>query len=342
MKINNKIGLFVCLLSVTGCLKIQKKLNDSNETLNNYNQEQKNTLNISENYRDIRVSDIRLEYIGNPHQSNLYDVKLYWPKTTFQVAFVINDQIIYQSQQNQSEYIIQNLQGGVKKLLQVSILNSENSLLERGTLEIVVPQDVSLSGQLNLQKDMSINAQRVFIDGAHIYTGIFNFVIQTQELIIVKDTTIQSFPLNAKALTGQNGRSGGLIKIVTQAARGERLKFILNSESGGDGFAAYRKRLDNSNQTESCNGLNGANAGKASDLFLKIYDDHSQLPVIYESYKALAGLAGPAYNKIPVGYPAVLHPMWHKCGEYGRNGDEAVDNKVCIVRSEVSDDCFKD
>lgn len=334
MKHKTYFAYLILAIAMSGCLKVNKK--NAHTAAAKPNQAKPQTIEPRQEIsRELRLDDIFVEYAGQ-RRPNVYDILLSWPKTRDHIRISLNNKIIFTANTAEVlQYKLEDQKGGDSFEVLIEILDSNSKILASESRPIEVPEDVVISDEFILTRDVKIHRERVFLLESLITTQNFNLEIMAKELIVMGRSTIQNYSSTAKAAVGKVGRDGGAILIDAEIAEGELL-LTLNSEAGGDGLQGYYEtRLVGKEKNEirvpKCiNGGNGYPAGRNGSLRLKVknIDNFYYYPTTTISS---GGSHGPRLGQVPLTYPAVNEGSG--CPENPISGANAVEGAICLLTS---------
>lgn len=221
-------------------------------------------------------------------QPNSYEVQVAWKSFKGFGRILIDGKVIDVFDEDQSSFSYP-VQGG--QVLKVKIEGKKDTwtTFESKELAVEVPKDLLVERSWTLTENTNIQVNRVFLlGGATITTLNHNLQIQAKNLL-VEGGVIQNFPLSAKAATERNGRSGGIISIVSDKAQG-RLGVRLSGEHGGDGKKGVVKNPMVPGSL-SCVGTSGGHGGNTGALVVKI-NDGGNLQINVEKSIGEGGVGG--------------------------------------------------
>lgn len=292
--------------------------------------------------RELRLDDVYVELVGQ-NQPDLYDVNFSWPQTRDRVRLTVNGQeLAVMDTRETLEYKLENVQGGRKLSVLVSILDQQNHIIISETRDLEVPKDYIFPKKFTLSNNMTIQNERVFMSRSTVTTLNYNLTIKTKKLIILEKSLVQNFEENQKAAPVSHGRNGGEIRIEAETAEGD-LEVTLNSEIGGDGFKGMPSKscpasiaIDYCHFQFNCpQGGSGWDAGKNGSLFVKI-NKKDNFTLYHQSTISEGGRPGPADGADTVGdYPTynksfgIKSPLL-QCPQKPVAGLPAQEGKVCF------------
>ena len=164
-----------------------------------------------------------------PHQ---YQLAISWPSDIKKV-FIENDgRRILETDSIRQHFLI--LKDNTKYNIKVFSADGDRPVLI-GESQGLTPKDYSFNGIVELKNDLEIMANRVYFSNqTKVQTNGFQLKVQAQK-VVSDDAEIFSFLENSKAEPSQDGKSGGLVHIVSIEALGN-LKINLKGQNGGDGI----------------------------------------------------------------------------------------------------------
>ena len=124
-----------------------------------------------------------------------------------------------------------NVQPGQAYTYFLSSMNDPDGV-DRAKVTVSIPVDLEILGHYR-PKDPLVLGRLFLRQHAHVLTLGNDFLVKTSELIS-EGGTIETFPREAKAVGGTNGRPGGRISIEATQATG-KLTVIADGENGGEG-----------------------------------------------------------------------------------------------------------
>lgn len=163
-----------------------------------------------------------------PHQ---YQLTISWPSDIKKV-FIENDgRRILETDSIRQHFLL--LKDNTKYNIKVFSADGDRPVLV-GEAQGQTPKDYSFSGVVELKEDLEIEANRVYFSNqTKVQTNGFQLKVQAQK-IVSDNAEIFSFLENSKAEPSQDGKSGGLVHIMSVEAIGN-LKINLRGQNGGDG-----------------------------------------------------------------------------------------------------------
>lgn len=338
MKHKTFIAVILAVLTMTGCFKVQKKSEVAAKAAQTKaKQAESKTPAKPVNTRTLRLDDVLIDFEGQM-QPNVYNMMFSWPETQDRVRISLDGQMAFavKTEERTSEAIT-NLQGGRQVSILVEILDEKYHVIASEVRSQEVPQDYMFPSQYTLTGNMTIQKERVFLDGSMINTANFNLTIQTKKLVVLNKSYIQNFSEGSKALHGQTGRSGGVIRIVAESAEGD-LTFTLNSEAGGDALKGFYHSFGLGSGTEDAfciRGTNGFAAGRNGDLNLQIKDIHNFRYYTQQTFSD-GGLLAPLLSKDKdLNYPSLSPHKFtgNDCPKKPTPGAEAESGNICLTFS---------
>lgn len=204
--------------------------------------------------------------------------------------------------------------------LEASLANGQKSSDEKLS-ELIIDSPMELTGPLTIEKD-----RVVLTKNATITTGEYHLMIIARE-IESDGALIQNFPEGAAAFWERNGRSGGMIGIESQKARGV-LNVNLNGEGGGHGKNGC---ITDPRVHPGCAGTSGGNGGNAGSLRMKVADNDA----FNLNWSNSAGALGPAGVRGSVQYAlstleSAVFPPCDRDAVNGVAGKAGSPGQVCL------------
>lgn len=164
-----------------------------------------------------------------PHQ---YQMLVTWPNDIQKVYVEKDGKRVFETD-TERKFTLP-LKDNSKYVVRVFSADNDKPVLI-GETQGQTPLDYTFSNPTELKENVSINANRVFLNHqTKIQTNGFNLTIQANK-IYSDETEIISFPEGSKAALEQNGLPGGLVQITSNYATGN-LKITLRGQDGGDGI----------------------------------------------------------------------------------------------------------
>lgn len=340
MKHKTFIVVALVMLTMTGCLKVQKKSEvaatkaaQTKAKQAEANSQPKKPVNT----RPLRLDDVLVEFEGQD-LPNVYNMVLSWPETQDRVRVSLDGKVAFavKTEERTSEAIA-NLQGGRKVSVLVEILDEKYHVITSEVRSLDVPKDYVFPSDYTLTGDMKIQSERVFLNGSVINTTNFNLEINTKKLIVLEKSRIQNFTPGAKARHGFNGRNGGVIRINADSAEGD-LTFTMNSEAGGDAFKGFYfvTSIGGFSKDTVCGrGTNGFSAGKNGDLFLNIKDIRNFRHYVQETLSEGGRLAPLLSEDKDLDYPSLTIENFngYSCPNRPSPGQSAEQGNICLTFS---------
>lgn len=339
------LAVVAATIAMTACLKVQKKSEVAAKQVQTQAkppQPQRKQVNT----RELRLDDVLIEFVGQP-QPDVYNMMFSWPETRDRIRVSVNGQVAFavNTSERPSEGV-SNLQGGCKVSVLIEILDQQYHVITSGVRDFDVPKDYIFPNQVKLTGNMKIQNERVFMNNSVITTENFNLEIQTKKLIVLDKSSalakssIQNFIPGAKAKHGDDGRSGGLIRIDAEYAEGD-LVFTMNSEAGGDAFKGYFYKYPLAGTAAIMEdaicplGTNGFAAGRNGDLNLKVKDISNFRHYVQETLSE-GGQIAPTLQRGEISnYPTMpsFHVKVMDCPKRPSPGGGAQPGKICLTFS---------
>lgn len=330
MKHKTYLSYIVLTVLMTGCLKVENKNQKNNQP---EVQQLVQSLPVNSNY-DLVFSDISIVKIGQ-HRPNVYNVLISWPKTRNGVRVIKQNKVECMVSSGIESCTLLDLAGGDHVTFIIEILNEDNSVVETKLYEEEIPEDLNLSGEIELSRNMEYVSDRIFMDNALITTKDFNVLIKAKELFILSNSRIQNFADNSKANPGNHGRNGGTVTVEAKYAEGA-LSINLNAEAGGDGLQGYYiTRLSGGKEKQDylvgkCrDGGNGYDAGVNGNLKVNIDRSMNFYSDVIPQSLALGGRVGPKLGQAPSLYPSMKEGT--DCPSQPIAGNSGSKGRVCKI-----------
>lgn len=307
-------GIFLigAILTLTACVKVQEKNENAESDL--------------KQVQSFNYESVQLEYIPQK-EFNKYTVKANWQGQLHEAKLIDFDKIVIS--ENNTE--ITDLEGGKSYNLVFLYKSSIDSEFNKKELTISIPQDVEFSGQVVLNRNLKIEAGRVFFrSGSRLLTRSFYTNISADRIVFENNSLIQNFDLNEKASMSNPGRSGGVMQVKANSAFG-KVKIISNGEQGGNGLGGYTACVTPNAvpfPRPACNPESGASGGSGGRFIFEI-KNQKELFIETEFLNTEGGQIG--YLSTDIRHPSVIYESG------GRNefaGYRRPNDPNCVIPSE--------
>ena len=203
------------LISLTACGEFQKE----------------KVVTVEPKARNFSIGDAQFDLSETdiPHQ---YQMNVSWPKDVKKIYVEKDGKKVYETESGQP--VTLQLKDNTKYNIRVFSTEAEKPVL-LGEAQGATPVDYTFNGVIDMKDDLTVEAHRVFfLSQSKIQTNGHSLIVRAQT-VVSDQAEIFSFPEGAKALSEQNGLSGGLVQIVSEIAHGN-LKVTLRGQNGGDGI----------------------------------------------------------------------------------------------------------
>jgi len=259
---------------------------------------------IVEKLKVLGSGDIKLNFIPG-EEPNDYSVQLTWPDFDGKVLFSDNESNRKAQDTVANSITLLNLKGGQTYKVKFFIYDSSGRAYDF-LKEIFVPEDLVLSGNIKLNDNQSLAANRIFISrDLNLITEDKNLNIIANSIYSESGATISNFDLNSQAKPDSNGLNGGVITIESGSLFGE-LTINLSGQKGGNG--TYNLPLYNIIPSpepfglflevkKDCPGKSGANAGRRGNLFV-VHRETNNLNFKVNYINTPGGLPGPSSSQV--------------------------------------------
>lgn len=275
----------------------------------------------------LSANQLNVRVIGQKNP-NEYEVQIAWPAAKGSVRVSEKSKILGVVSASDKVFTQSLIAGGSDLSYLVEHLTVDGRIASSIPIFLKVPKDILFEGNINLSANQKFEADRVFIaTGAVITNFDKNLVIMAKELIS-NGGTIQNFEEVSQANWDRNGRSGGMINIVTQKAVGT-LQVFLRGENGGHG---RNGAITFPGRHPGCAGANGGSGGNSGSLNINILksEDLNVSFTVEAGKKGIAGTRGSA----PSGPESeVVNPPCDRDAPEGLDGSPGSKGQICLKLS---------